>query len=138
MMGQKGISPVVAVVLLIAIAVIAAIGVWYWVGAFTGKPPTGPQQQVALSIESCNGSHVTIRNIGGITASAAADIYNTTSGTNIGFIEMNGSGPQNSSLSPGAISTVRMCNASNVCPTQKISGTFDIIDADYPSYSFSC
>ncbi len=37
---RKGISPIVAVVLLIAIAVIAAVGLFYWVGGITTKQPT--------------------------------------------------------------------------------------------------
>lgn len=37
---RKGISPVVAVVLLIAIAVIAAVGLYFWVGGLATKQPT--------------------------------------------------------------------------------------------------
>ena len=36
---SSGVSPVVAAVLLIAIAVIASITVWYWVSPYTAKPP---------------------------------------------------------------------------------------------------
>ncbi|MCK4327439.1 MAG: type IV pilin [Candidatus Diapherotrites archaeon] len=37
---RKGISPIVAVVLLIAIAVIAAVGLYFWVGGLATKQPT--------------------------------------------------------------------------------------------------
>ncbi len=37
---KKGISPIVAVVLLIAIAVIAAVGLYFWVGGLATKQPT--------------------------------------------------------------------------------------------------
>ncbi len=37
---KKGISPIIAVVLLIAIAVIAAVGVYFWVGGIATKQPT--------------------------------------------------------------------------------------------------
>jgi len=38
---QKGVSPVVAVTVLIMMAVLASVAVWYWVSAYTTKPP-GP------------------------------------------------------------------------------------------------
>ncbi len=37
---MRGISPIVAVVLLIAISVIATVGVYYWIGSLTGKKAT--------------------------------------------------------------------------------------------------
>ena len=69
---MKGISPVVAVVLLIAIAVIAAVAVWYWVSPLTGKPATASTTQIGLSVEQCivdgvgNTTQIRIRNNGGI------------------------------------------------------------------------
>ena len=52
---RKGISPVVAVVLLIAIAVIAAVGLYFWVGGLATKQPT-PDTPTILSAQkvSCN------------------------------------------------------------------------------------
>ena len=129
MMGSKGISPVVAVVLLIAIAVIAAVGVWYWVSAFTGKPPTGGQELIAISIEDCNGTHVRTRNIGAVTVDDAANIYNST-GTLVGFIHYN-----LTTLSPMGIDFVEIINTSGSLP---FSGTFDIVDPDFGSYKFTC
>ncbi len=45
---RKGISPIVAVVLLIAIAVIAAVGLYFWVGGLATKQPT-PDAPIVLS-----------------------------------------------------------------------------------------
>jgi flagellin-like protein len=50
---MKGISPVVAVVLLIAIAVIAAVAVWYWVAPLTGKPATIDYTQQKFAVVNC-------------------------------------------------------------------------------------
>jgi len=49
---MKGVSPVVATVLLIAIAVVAAVGVWFWVAGLQNKPAT-PAETKMLQLESC-------------------------------------------------------------------------------------
>ncbi len=73
---QKGVSPVVATVLLIAIAVISAVAAWYWVSAYTAKPPLPETSQRGYmvtgvydnaSVTGCNG--VDIKNVGGISIS---------------------------------------------------------------------
>ncbi len=66
---KKGISPIVAVVLLIAIAVIAAVGLYFWVGSLTNKPatPTQPGMLTAQAICGDNQSSTTtflLTNIG--------------------------------------------------------------------------
>ena len=47
---KKGISPIVAVVLLIAIAVIAAVGLYFWVGGLATKQPT-PDTPIVISAQ---------------------------------------------------------------------------------------
>jgi flagellin-like protein len=47
---QKGISPIVAVVLLIAIAVIAAVGLYFWVGGLATQQPT-TQKPIVISAQ---------------------------------------------------------------------------------------
>ncbi len=47
---RKGVSPVVATVLLIAIAVISAVAVWYWVAPLTSPPATPPTTQYAFVV----------------------------------------------------------------------------------------
>jgi len=52
---QKGISPIVAVVLLIAISVIAAIGVYFWVGGLATRQPTpSTPKTITTYAVSCN------------------------------------------------------------------------------------
>jgi len=71
---KRGISPIVAVVLLIAISVIAAVGLYFWVGGLTGSRnvPTPP----AVITASCYGATSTtngtlfIHNTGTKTISA--------------------------------------------------------------------
>ncbi len=54
---KKGISPIVAVVLLIAIAVIAAVGLYFWVGGLATRQPTPstPKTITAYAV-SCGSS----------------------------------------------------------------------------------
>lgn len=49
---KKGISPIVAVVLLIAIAVISAVGLYYWVGGLATKQPTPNTPNVITAIKT--------------------------------------------------------------------------------------
>ena len=49
---KKGISPIVAVVLLIAIAVIAAVGLYFWVGGLATQQPTSTTPIVISAKES--------------------------------------------------------------------------------------
>lgn len=69
---MRGVSPVVAVVLLIALTVIAGVGTWYWVGSYTSKPAT-ISYSAYLSVESCDLSSMVIRN-NGLTLSDKRDI----------------------------------------------------------------
>jgi len=47
---RKGVSPVVATVLLIAIAVISAVAVWYWVAPLTSAQPTPATSESGYTI----------------------------------------------------------------------------------------
>jgi flagellin-like protein len=101
---RKGVSPVVAIVLLIAIAVIAAVAVWYWVSPMTSKPATADTTQKTVSIEACYATpnSITIRNAGGYTLSSQTfDLYSGTTGDLITASILNA----NVSLSPGNSST---------------------------------
>jgi len=73
---KKGVSPVVATVVLIMMAVMAAVAVWYWVSSSTTKPPLPETSQRGYmvtsvydnaSVTGCNG--VDIKNVGGISIS---------------------------------------------------------------------
>ena len=72
---RKGVSPVVAIVLLIAIAVISAVAVWSWVSPLTSKPPTGSTTQYSISVLRCYpgtglAGTIDIKNSGGVKISA--------------------------------------------------------------------
>ncbi|MFC2175092.1 archaellin/type IV pilin N-terminal domain-containing protein [archaeon] len=79
---RKGISPIVAVVLLIAIAVIAAVGLYFWVGGLATKQPTPTTPGTITAI--CTGDvaggtgQLLVTNIG---ANALTDVGLTVTGT---------------------------------------------------------
>ncbi|NYZ80182.1 hypothetical protein H0N95_02940, partial [Candidatus Micrarchaeota archaeon] len=123
---MKGVSPVVATVLLIAIAVIAAIGVWYWVGAYTGKPAVGVQQ-TAMSITSCDKSRVLLRNTGALSLTANADIFDST-GAAVGTINISEAG----TLPAGWVGYVNISNSSGATPGLVPAGVYSVIDSQYP------
>ncbi len=60
---KKGISPIVAIVLLIAIAVIAAVGIYFWVEGLATKQPT-PEKPVAIVANPVGNGKVLIANLG--------------------------------------------------------------------------
>ncbi len=60
---MKGISPIVAMVLLIAISVIAAVGVYFWIGQYTSKPGT-PSMPEMMSISTIGNGKVMVVNLG--------------------------------------------------------------------------
>ena len=70
---QKGVSPVVATVVLIMMAVLAAAAVWYWTASYTAKPPTPDTTQKGYVVvdvyrntsnTGCNA--VDVKNTGGL------------------------------------------------------------------------
>ena len=74
---RKGVSPVVATVLLIAIAVISAVAVWYWVAPLTSAQATPSTAQYGFVVtstykNSSSGNCLTmdIKNSGGMSIPA--------------------------------------------------------------------
>jgi flagellin-like protein len=63
---MRGISPVVAVVLLIAIAVIASVAVWFWVAPLTRQGEVDTVNRM-LYVETCFGDALEIRSAVSIT-----------------------------------------------------------------------
>lgn len=125
---KKGVSPIVAEVLLIAIVVSTTMGIWYWMGQYQSIP-IPELDLIEVSITGCNGSHVLARTVGRETADEAADIYEKDVGI-VGFINFNGT-----TVKTGNISYVDIINTSKVLP---FNGTFFIIDQDYEQYTFVC
>jgi flagellin-like protein len=67
---MKGISPIVAVVLLIAIAVIAAVGLYFWVGGLATQQPTTAKPGVISA--NCAGGTILVSNIGTASMNASS------------------------------------------------------------------
>jgi flagellin-like protein len=109
MIMRKGVSPVVAIVLLIAIAVISAVAVWTWVGPLTSKPPMGSTTQYSLTVLKCypGTANIDVKNTGGtrITGVTFLLINKTDgqqSGSGTGLLTL-APGDVNSSMSAGAV-----------------------------------
>ena len=85
---MKGVSPVVATVLLIAIAVIAAVGVWFFVQNMTSKQSSAPTM-AAFQVESCtlsatSAQPISLINLGDAAFAAKAFNVYTTAGVQVG------------------------------------------------------
>jgi flagellin-like protein len=101
---RNGVSPVVATVLLIAIAVIGSVAVWYWVSPYTSQPAL-PQSIVGTGIISTPvtgvykgtqaGSGATSidikNNVGAALSSILYYVYDRVTGLPVG---VNGTNPQ--------------------------------------------
>ncbi len=87
---MKGLSPVVGVVLLIAISVIAAIGVWYWVGDYTQKDSvvSVDYDNPYIVVSDFNGTAAFLRNLGRAAAEKSVMVYNS-SGVLVGWFGLN-------------------------------------------------
>jgi len=68
---KKGVSPVVATVVLIMMAVMAAVAVWYWVSSSTTKPPVPETSQKGYTV---------------------VDIYKNASNTGCNILDIKNSG----------------------------------------------
>ena len=128
---KKGISPIVATVLLIAITVVSAMAVWFWLGNYTNQPVNTGQSFGTLTIKDCNGTSATVRNTGSVTLTANADLYKS----GILVAQLNISGKQ---LTTGAVGSVPIVNATNTSQVLYVTGTLKILDSDYNDYTFIC
>jgi len=117
---KKGVSPVVATVLLIAIAVISAVAVWYWVAPMTGQQATPATTNYAVQVASVyrNATNdgccfIDLFNNGGVAIQAGTifDIRNLTNGA------LTGRGINlTSQILPGATLGMNMSNTTNYLP----------------------
>ncbi len=91
---RKGISPVIATVLLIAISIISAIGVWYWAAQLVDKPTGVETEGQVFTVTNCEihlgnpeNATLTVRNTGGlmITDSSVSVYENGDHATDINF-----------------------------------------------------
>jgi len=93
---RKGVSPVVATVLLIAIAVISAVAVWYWVAPLTSAQATPSTSQYAFVVTSTykpsgNCTALDIKNSGGVTMplNTTLEIFNINGTTTLKHVVVN-------------------------------------------------
>jgi len=134
-MNMKGVSPVVATVLLIAIAVIAAVGVWYWVGAYTSKPATTGTDLKVIEIATCSvtSANTVVRNLGSTPTVAGTyfTVYATNS-TPVAYLNL--STAINSLDSRGFTFTLANGTATNITT----AGTYKATAAGYQDAQFNC
>ena len=125
---MKGVSPVVATVLLIAIAVIAAVGVWFFVQNMTSKQSSAPTM-TAFQVESCSVAtgNLSLINLGDAAfASKVFQIYYGVNGTALPFA---------TSITLPAGSGSRAVVSSN---NTIISGAYYALASGVPKISFNC
>ncbi len=129
---DKGVSPVIAVVLLVAIAVIAAVGVWYWVGGLASKPAGVDTVQQSFTVEDCllgvEEINVRVRNTGGVTIDIEeVPVYDGTQ--EVGTLNLSDVGAYN----------IEWVNFSSENPHGVSQGvTYEVVHGQLPSVSFTC
>lgn len=134
---RKGISPVVAVVLLIAIAVIAAVGVWYWVGEFTDQPDTNTDVKT-FTLTRCgpgtNGTYVFVQNQGKNILDTNIAFYLTGNQTPVGYI-----GFEEVNVATDGGEMVPIVDLATAGTNVNISsGNYNVLSAGVQSQTFSC
>ncbi len=126
---RKGVSPVVATVLLIAIAVISAVAVWYWVAPLTSAQPTPSTTQSAYVVTSVykNASNsaqcvaLDIMNSGGVVISVNTlfEIRYQNNGTSSGrYVNIT------SALNPGSTTLFNISTTNNTTQAALPLGTY--------------
>ncbi len=123
---MKGISPIVAMVLLIALAVIAAMGVFFWTGAYTSKPAV-QSYSAYFSAEGCDISSVTLRNTGTTIADQLGVPFYSNNGTQVGYIDIK------NFTAGSAVNFPIIVSNPNIS-----SGTYYILGNNVPQTIFSC
>jgi len=126
---RKGVSPVVAIVLLIAIAVISAVAVWTWVGPLTSKPPMGSTTQYSLTVLRCYAGTpvIEVKNTGGTRISGVNfTLINKSDGQSCGST-------QALTLAPGDV------NSSLVTGANLVSGMpYALRATNFPDIEWTC
>lgn len=134
---RKGVSPVVAIVLLIAIAVISAVAVWSWVGPLTSKPPTGSTTQYKLDVLRCYPDGIggvnsaDIRNGGGVKiTSQNFSLIDASSGATLGTA---GAFASLVTLVPGETSSALIVNYDVTA-----GSSYELRATNFPPIRFTC
>ena len=111
-MKRTGVSPVIATLLLIVIAVAAAVLAYIWIIGYQGtltQQATATQLQERIKIEAVgyygNKLNASVRNIGDVTVNVTAIyVYNVTTGTVAAYKILTGNDAV--VLAPGQVSAV--------------------------------
>ena len=140
---RKGVSPVVATVLLIAIAVISAVAVWYWVAPLTSAQPTPATTESGYTIgtvyknTSSTCVSVDITNNGGVVipASMLFEIrYQGTGLTTGRYLNMTLGG----ALNPGATVNYNISAGTSALALGNVSlGTYIVRPSAYSGTTIS-
>jgi len=119
---RKGVSPVVATVLLIAIAVISAVAVWYWVAPLTSAQATPSTSQYGFVVTgtyktSGNCVSVDLKNSGGTTIpiNTLFEIFNITGLSTGKYVGLN-----TTSLTSGATANFNITSSATTNATGNI------------------
>ena len=143
---SKGVSPVVAVVLLIAIAVISAVAVWYWVAPLTARPSTGGDISKSIAVTQCfTGwayTTVSVRNTGGVIVQTTIfGVFYNDNGSQV----LNNSGATvvarlNGSLASGATATLNVSGSTGTVDNVNLSTStaYFLRVSGIPDAPFSC
>ncbi len=142
---KKGISPIVAVVLLIAIAVIAAVGLYFWVGGLATKQPTPttPKTISAYAV-SCASDNTGITTIMVANTSPAGNTVNVSAlkdslGNSFGdSSNTDGWMCDDTSLSSGEQTACKLNNSASTGDFYAGVGTISIYGSDVASATVSC
>ena len=132
---RKGVSPVVAIVLLIAIAVISAVAVWTWVGPLTSKPPMGSTTQSIVQVIAChpgNPTTIDIKNTGGVKISSQS--FTLISMADGSLVNLTGSGVVTTqTLSPGEVNS-----SVQISPSLASGVSYALRAQNFPDMPFTC
>uniref|UniRef100_A0A7J2U4M5 Flagellar biosynthesis protein FlaG n=1 Tax=Ignisphaera aggregans TaxID=334771 RepID=A0A7J2U4M5_9CREN len=106
----KGVSPIIATIILVLIAIAAGVMLWLWVSGFiTSTPAQQPALNERIKIDAVNISNsksklsIYVRNIGSTNVNITAAYILTTSNTAIAYQTY-----RNVTILPGQVTTIDM------------------------------
>jgi len=102
---KKGVSPIVAVAILVLIAVVAGVLLWTWLSGFVSaataqQPALGERIKIEAVSASTGSVTAYVRNVGGAQVSISRIYVLSAAGTIVGF------GTSTATINPGEVGTV--------------------------------
>jgi flagellin-like protein len=105
-LARKGVSPVIATIILVLIAVVAGVLLWLWVSGYTSTMPTQQSLYERIKIDAVkiqDGSiTVYVRNVGNVAVTITHAYISTPNGVTLVANELQ----QPVTIQPGAVQTV--------------------------------